>query len=128
MVAEVGDGLAAIVGVATGDELATLDGLGRTVAWDAGLQAASIRATSKTVTFPMFVQRHGSQKVTPYVQCLGKRNDPNGSPRWLRHSPCGWRQRPRSFPSGPSTTVTRPSWGPQSLKCVAWLRLIAARP
>jgi len=40
----VGDALAAIVGVAAGDELAT--GLG------AGLQAASIRPTSRTAAFP----------------------------------------------------------------------------
>src|SRR6266851_7735547 len=56
---------------------------------------------------------------------LRKRNDPAGSLRWLRRLPCGWHQIPRTFPSGPSTTVSRPSLGWQSPIFVARLRLVA---
>src|SRR5258708_1775654 len=55
-----------------------------------------------------------------------KRNDPAGSLRWLRRLPCGWHQIPRTFPSGPSTTVSRPSPGWQSPIFVARLPRVAA--
>jgi hypothetical protein len=54
-----------------------------------------------------------------------KRIDPAGSLRWLRHLPCGWCQIPRTFPSGPFTTVTRHLRGRQSPRFVARLRGVA---
>jgi hypothetical protein len=56
-----------------------------------------------------------------------KRNDPAGSPLRLRRLPCGWCQIPRTFPSGPLITVSRPSWGRQSPIFVARLRRVAVR-
>src|ERR1700674_845158 len=58
---------------------------------------------------------------------LRKRNDPAGSPLRLRLLPCGWCQNPRTFPSGPLITVSRPSWGWQSPIFVARLRRVAVR-
>jgi len=57
---------------------------------------------------------------------LRKRNDPAGSPLGLRLLPCGWCQIPRTFPSGPSTTVSRALKVWQSPILVARLRRVAA--
>jgi hypothetical protein len=62
------------------------------------------------------------------TRLVRKRNDPAGSPLGLQPLPCGWCQILRTFPSGPSTTVSRPSKGWQSPIWVAWLHRVAVHP